>query len=105
MRDPDGNWSTPDTVWDVANIAMGVASAAKNISTGNFGAAADAAGVILDSVAAVIPIVPGGAGATIKAARLGDKAADVVQASNNAKKAVDKGAGKVRVRHYTNKSL
>jgi uncharacterized protein RhaS with RHS repeats len=66
--DPDGK--VAETVWDVANIALGVASAAGNIATGNYGAAAlDAAGVVVDVAAAVVPGVPGGAGTAIKLAR------------------------------------
>jgi RHS repeat-associated protein len=77
-KDADGNFF--DIVWDVANIAMGVASFAGNVATGNFaGAALDAAGIVADTTAAVIPGVPGGAGTAIKAARAADKAVDVVK--------------------------
>ncbi|MBO1318685.1 putative toxin, partial [Acanthopleuribacter pedis] len=58
-----------ETLWDVANIGMGVVSAVDNISQGNWGAAAiDAGGVALDIGATLIPGVPGGAGTAIKAA-------------------------------------
>jgi uncharacterized protein RhaS with RHS repeats len=73
--DPDGK--VAETVWDVANIALGVASAAGNIATGNYGAAAlDAAGVVVDVAAAVVPGVPGGAGTAIKLARGADEGAE-----------------------------
>jgi hypothetical protein len=44
FRDPDG--FVFETVWDIANIAIGVASLADNVRKGNYVAAAvDAAGV------------------------------------------------------------
>ncbi|CAM2011194.1 RHS repeat-associated core domain-containing protein [Acanthopleuribacter pedis] len=65
--DPSGE--VVETLWDVANIGMGVVSAVDNISQGNWGAAAiDAGGVALDIGATLIPGVPGGAGTAIKAA-------------------------------------
>lgn len=66
--DPDGR--VAETVWDVANVAIGVASMSSNISNGNYGAATiDAIGVVIDGAATVVPVVPGGAGMAIKAAR------------------------------------
>jgi RHS repeat-associated protein len=89
--DPDGE--AAETVWDAANIAMGVASLVSNVKAGHTGAAAlDAVGVIVDVAAAAVPFVPGGAGAIIKGVRAADKAADVVQAADkvaDAAKAVD----------------
>ena len=61
---------TPDTVWDVANIAIGVGSFTLNAASGNFfDAAIDAAGVAVDCAAAVVPGVPGGAGTAINSSR------------------------------------
>jgi RHS repeat-associated protein len=81
--DPDGQ--AAETVWDIANVALGVASAASNIASGNYGAAAvDAAGVVVDSLATVVPFVPGGAGTAIKVVRAGDKIADGAKASKGA---------------------
>ncbi len=88
--DPDGG--TPETVWDVANVAMGVASFTANAAAGNYGGAAvDAVGVAIDTAAAITPIVPGGAGAAIKAARGADKLADAARGV---------GEGKTVLGHY-----
>ena len=63
----DADGMALETVWDVGNVIIGVASAADNISKGNYGAAlVDAGGVIVDGTAAVVPFIPGGAGATIR---------------------------------------
>ncbi|CAM2070267.1 hypothetical protein SCOR_33150 [Sulfidibacter corallicola] len=71
--DPDGK--VVETLWDIANIGMGVASFVDNVREGNWGSAAfDAGGVAVDILAAAVPVVPGGAGATIKAMRYGDDA-------------------------------
>ncbi len=71
LRDPDGNAVTPETVWDVINVAMGVASLAGNIATGNVaGAAADIAGLLYDATAAAVPVLPAGASTAIGAYRL-----------------------------------
>lgn len=76
--DPDGR--IIETAWDIANIAMGVGSTAANAAAGNYGkAAVDAVGVIVDTAAMVIPGVPGGAGAGIKALRGADEAASVAK--------------------------
>ncbi|WP_286071280.1 RHS repeat-associated core domain-containing protein [Stenotrophomonas sp. 57] len=75
FKDPDGQ--IVETVWDVANIAMGASSAYSNFSQGNIGAGVvDSVGVAIDTVAAAVPFVPGGAGASIKAVRIADKAMD-----------------------------
>ena len=87
-----------ETAWDLLNVALGVASLIDNVSAGHYGwAAVDALGVAVDVVAAAVPIVPGGAGAVIKGARLLNKVdhtADSVfatrrQALNNAKRRND----------------
>jgi RHS repeat-associated protein len=79
--DPDGE--AIETVWDAANVAIGVASAGANIAAGNYGAAVvDGIGIVVDAAATVVPFVPGGAGATIKAVRGVDKAADAAKATS-----------------------
>jgi RHS repeat-associated protein len=66
--DPDGR--AFETVWDVANIALGLASFSYNVHSGNYGSAAiDAVGILIDSVATAIPVVPGGVGTVIKSSR------------------------------------
>lgn len=76
--DPSGG--VAETPWDVANVAMGVASFAVNVTAGNYvGAAVDAGGVVLDTIATVTPGVPGGAGTAIKLGRAADTAADLLK--------------------------
>ena len=77
--DPNGKWV--ETAWDVFNIGLGVASFVQNVREGNYGmATVDAVGVVVDTVAAVAPIVPGGVGSAIKAARAADAGIDAVKA-------------------------
>ena len=95
LVDPDGE--VVDVVWDVCNIITGAHSFAKNISAGNYKKAiVDAGGILLDTAAAVIPGVPGGAGTAIKAARIGTKV--VSKYSDDAVQLAIKGArsGKLR---------
>ena len=78
FTDPDGRFA--ETLWDAANVVMGTVSAYNNFSEGNIGAGlVDVGGVIVDAAATVIPVVPGGAGAAIKAARGFDKAAQLAK--------------------------
>jgi RHS repeat-associated protein len=71
--DPDGE--AIETIWDAANVAIGVASAGANIAAGNYGAAVvDGIGIVVDAAATVVPVVPGGAASAIKAVRGVDKA-------------------------------
>ena len=115
FKDPDGR--IIETVWDVANVAMDVASLGKNLAIGNYaGAAVDAGGLIVDVAATLTPGVPGGAGAGIKAYRVAGAAREasvakrLAAANPNAKvqgqralrtadgkKAVDPVTGKGRV--------
>jgi len=77
--DPNGKWV--ETAWDVFNIGLGVVSLVDNVRQGNYGSAAlDAVGVVADTVAAVVPVVPGGVGTAIKAARAADAGIDAVKA-------------------------
>ncbi|MEM6453526.1 MAG: RHS repeat-associated core domain-containing protein, partial [Acidobacteriota bacterium] len=71
LIDPDGR--AAETPWDVANVAIGVGSLMANIAAGNVpGAVLDAGGIALDLAATAAPGVPGGASASIKAARLAE---------------------------------
>ena len=73
FKDPDGR--IIETVWDVANVVMDVASLGGNLAAGNYGGAAvDAGGLLLDLAATALPGVPGGAGTAIKMARVADMA-------------------------------
>ena len=83
--DKNGGWF--ETAWDLANVAMDVNSLKDNIKSGNTGGAiADGVGLILDVAATVLPVVPAGAGAAIKATRTAknaDKAVDEAKALKN----------------------
>ena len=60
-----GKWL--ETAWDIANVAMDAVSLGSNIKDGNLGAAMiDGVGLVLDLGAAILPVVPGGAGTAIK---------------------------------------
>jgi RHS repeat-associated protein len=68
--DPTGTVVTPETLWDLGNVAMGVYSLFDNYRNGNYLAAGfDGLGLGVDVVATVIPILPGGAAAAIAASR------------------------------------
>ncbi len=87
-RDPSGH--IVETIWDVANIAIGVGSLSYNLYEGNYvDAAIDAGGLVVDVAAAAIPIVPGGAGAAIKAVRLANTVDNVVDTVNAVDNVVD----------------
>jgi len=78
--DPTGE--VLETVWDAANVVIGVASLGSNLKNGNFGAAGvDAVGVVIDAAATVVPFVPGGAGTAIKLGRAANKVSDALQAN------------------------
>lgn len=77
--DPSGN--VVETVWDVANIGLGVYSLQDNIKKGNLGwAALDTAGLVYDVAATAVPFLPAGASAGLKAARAGNTVARSVNA-------------------------
>lgn len=68
LSDPTGAWV--ETAWDATSLGLGVLSFAHNLSEGNYGAATlDAVGIAVDAVATAVPLLPGGAGAGIKAIR------------------------------------
>ena len=71
---------TPETIFDLASLSIGVHSLTKNLQEGKYTAAfVDGVGVVIDTGAAVIPIVPGGAGVGIKAYRNMDEAVKSTQ--------------------------
>lgn len=94
FKDPDGR--IIETAWDAANVVMDVSSLVANVAAGNYvGAAVDLGGLIVDGTATAIPIVPGGAGTAIKAARLADNVRQGAKAEKTAAKEMgDKVAGK-----------
>ncbi|MFM7852933.1 MAG: RHS repeat domain-containing protein [Flammeovirgaceae bacterium] len=69
-REIDGN--AFETPWDAFNVALDIASLGANLAAGNYvDAGIDAAGLIYDGAATLIPGLPGGAGTLIKASRVG----------------------------------
>ncbi|HEX2923497.1 MAG TPA: RHS repeat-associated core domain-containing protein, partial [Chloroflexota bacterium] len=75
--DPTGHWV--ETGWDVLNVGWDYYEYQKDPSLLN------AAALVVDTLAAVVPFVPGGAGLTVRAgkvtARLAERAADVGSAA------------------------
>ena len=85
--DPDGKYV--ESAIEIASIAIGLNSFSDNIENGKFGSAIlDAGGVALDIFALAIPLVPGGAGATLKAAKIA-KAQDIVSYAEDTKDLVE----------------
>lgn len=85
--DPTGNYV--ESAWDLASLAMGAKSFVDNVNGGNvLGAVVDGVGIVLDTAATALPVVPGGAGVAIKGVRAIDKA---VAVAKTADKAVDTG--------------
>ena len=79
--DPTGK--VIETAWDVASLAMGIASiAAWDDNTSTAAKALDIVGVVVDAAAVALPCVPGGAGAAIKGVRAADKVVGAVSAAN-----------------------
>jgi hypothetical protein len=75
--DPDGQ--VVETAWDVLSIGVGLTSFYQNVREGNFKEALiDAGGIAVDSLAAAIPVIPGGAGVAIKTTRLASQLDNVV---------------------------
>jgi RHS repeat-associated protein len=80
-QDPDGLVPV-ETIWDGANVVLGVISLKANIREGNYGAAAvDAVGIFLDTVSTALPYVPGGAGTMIKLGRGAENVHDAMSSS------------------------
>ena len=79
--DPDGRFV--GVLVDATSVALGVKNLIENIRLGNTRAAiGDAVGVVIDVVAAALPVIPGGVGFV----RTGTKSVDVVDAINDATK-------------------
>lgn len=79
-----------ETVWDVANIGMGVYSLQANLRSGSYGwAALDALGLVYDVAATAVPFLPAGASAGFKAARAGNSVVNSVQVGVDVAKVAD----------------
>lgn len=76
-----------ETLWDAANVSLGVINAYENFSEGKWGwGLLDVVGVVYDGVATAVPILPGFAGAALRARRAGSviDAAALKQIANKA---------------------
>ena len=83
-NDPTGNAVTPETVWDVANVGLGVYSLQDNLRNGSYGwAALDAIGLAYDGFATAVPILPAGAGYGLQAFRTANSVGNGVVDSVN----------------------
>ena len=81
--DPNGQFW--DFIWDVVNVVMDAVNIWKDIKEQNWKATAvDSGGLVLDALAAAIPFVPAGAGATLEAAKTADKAVDALRTADKA---------------------
>lgn len=79
-----------ESAWDAFSLGMGVVSFVDNVRQGNVGAAVlDGVGIVADTAALALPVVPGGAGVAIQAARGGARAVDAAQTLRQADRAVD----------------
>ncbi len=79
--DPNGMWI--ESVWDAYSLVTGAKSFVNNVEQGNVGAAiVDGFGVFADGAAILLPGIPGGVGAGIKALRAEDKVVDAVRAAD-----------------------
>ena len=86
--DPDG--SVAESLWDAANVGMGAVSLGANAAAGNWGGAAlDAVGVVYDSIATGVPVLPGGAGTLIKIYRGSKLARNLAKAGKPVEKGVE----------------
>ena len=64
-----------DIFWDIGNVFLGAAQTVADFNDGNyFDGALSAIGTGVDVCAAIVPFVPGGASAALKAKRLAEKA-------------------------------
>jgi len=81
--DPSGH--IIETLWDAASLALGIVSLVHNLSEGNWrDAALDLVGIAVDTAAVLIPFLPGGAGAALRASRGVKKGIDALQAIDSA---------------------
>jgi RHS repeat-associated protein len=80
LRYVDRTGQAIETPWDAFNVGLDVASLVSNVASGNvLGAVVDTVGLTYDVVATVVPGLPGGAGAGLKALRAADNLVDAGQ--------------------------
>ena len=88
FQDPDGNAVTPETAWDVVSLTISIGQLGYAIKEGdNVDIALATGAVVFDAIAAAVPILPGGAGAILKATKtVADQSKDLTSASRSAYK-------------------
>ena len=100
VRYVDRDGGVVETALDIVSLGLGVKSFVSNVKAGNTrGAIWDGVGIVADAAAVVLPLVPGGVGVALKAARAAERGTDIVKAADNAGDAVrtlDKAGGIVR---------
>ena len=78
--------------WDIANVAIDIASLKSNVSKGNImGAVIDGIGLAIDAAAVALPLVPAGAGTALKLYRTTDKVVDAGKTTSKFRQAVMRG--------------
>jgi RHS repeat-associated protein len=80
-----------ESAWDVFSLGVGIASLTYNLTrdkTDWWAVGLDIAGILADTVALILPGVPGGAGALIKASRAARTGAQIVTQTTRAGRAV-----------------
>jgi RHS repeat-associated protein len=86
--DPTGN--VVETVWDAASLGLGIYQISQwDENTSGWAKALDVVGVAADTAAVVLPFIPGGVGAGLKAYRAADAAHDLYTTGRTLDRALD----------------
>ena len=92
IRNVDRNGEWVESAWDAFSLVTGVNSFVTNVRSGNVGGAiVDGFGVVLDAAALIVPAIPGGVGAGIKAVRAGDDVVDAIKNTSRIDNAIEAG--------------
>lgn len=86
--DPSGGYV--ESLWDAASLGIGLWSFAHNVKQGKgWHALVDVIGIVADTAALALPLVPGGVGTAIRAARQAKILSDTYDATKHARMAVN----------------
>ena len=84
VRYVDTKGKAIETAWDIANVAIDIASLSNNIDKYDYASAAvDALCLVGDGLAAAVPFIPGGFGSAVKASRAVDNVTDATITARN----------------------
>ena len=73
LQDPTGQWV--ETAWDLASLGLGIYQISQwDENTSTLTKVVDVVGVVVDTAAVVLPLIPGGVGAGLKAYRAANTA-------------------------------